>query len=195
MTSSMDTFSEAEVTFEAGNWAAACENFQKGHKDKKAMAEFLAHQTTPQQAKSSCLEAQTRANSQYNPGLGGVLSKIETFMKVGDLAMKSAPESVGLAWTGIRLCLHSVEDDFATFNLFSGAAADIIGILISCRVYGKMYGGHKGPEDFQELHRKVVEYIPGIYTDILNFSYAMNKHMGRNTGCEPSPYSRTNPYS
>lgn len=178
----MDTFTEAEVNFEANNWAAARDNFQKGHKDKKAMAEFLAHQTTPQQARSSCLEAQTRANSQYNPGLGGVLSKIETFMKVGDLAMKSAPESVGLAWTGIRLCLHSVEDDFATFNLFSGAAADIIGILISCRVYGKMYGGHKGPEDFQELHKKVVEYIPGIYTDILSFSYAMNKHMGRNTG-------------
>lgn len=178
----MDTFTEAEVSFEARNWAAARDNFQKGHKDKKAMADFLAHQTTPQQARSSCQEAQTRANSQYNPGLGGVLSKIETFMKVGDLAMKSAPESVGLAWTGIRLCLHSVEDDFATFNLFSGAAADIIGILISCRVYGKMYGGHKGPEDFQELHRKVVEYIPGIYTDILNFSYAMNKHMGRNTG-------------
>lgn len=178
----MDTFSEAEVSFEARNWAAARENFQKGHKDKKAMTEFLAHQTTAQQARSSCLEAQARANSQYNPGLGGVLSKIETFMKVGDLAMKSAPESVGLAWTGIRLCLHSVEDDFATFNLFSGAAADIIGILISCRVYGKMYGGHKGPEDFQELHKKVVEYIPDIYKDILDFSYAMNKHMGRNTG-------------
>ena len=190
----MDTFSEAEISFEAKNWAAARENFQKGHKDKKAMAEFLARQTTPQQARTSCLEAQTRANSQYNPGLGGVLSKIETFMKVGDLAMKSAPESVGLAWTGIRLCLHSVEDDFATFNLFSGAAADIIGILISCRVYGKMYGGHKGPEDFQELHRKVVEYIPGIYTDILNFSYLMNKHMGRNTGSESGTHSRSNLY-
>ena len=71
-------------------------------------------------------------------------------MKVGDLAMKSAPENVGLAWTGIRvgLCLHSVENDFVTFNLFSGTAADIIGILISCRAYRKTYGGHQGPEDF-----------------------------------------------
>lgn len=190
----MTTFSEAEVNFEANNWAAARENFQKKHKDQKAMAEFLAHQTTPQQARSSCLEAQTRANSQYNPGLGGVLSKIETFMQAGDLAMKSAPESVGLAWTGIRLCLHSVEDDFSTFNLFSGAAADIIGILISCRVYGKMYGGHKGPEDFQELQRKVVDYIPGIYMDILDFSYLMDKHMQRNTGGERSVYSRLKLY-
>lgn len=182
----MDTFSEAEVGFEANNWGAARDSFQKVHKDRKAMAEFLADQTTPHQARTSCLEAQMRAKSQYNPGLGGVLSKIETFMNVGDLAMKSAPESVGLVWTGIRLCLHSAEDDFATFNLFSGAAADIIGILISCRVYGKMYGGRKGPEDFQELHSKVVEYIPGIYTDILNFSYAMKKHMERNTGCKAS---------
>ena len=180
----MATFSEAEVSFEATNWAAARDNFQKGHKDRKAMTEFLAEQTTPQQAKDSCRKAQTKANSQYNPKLGGILSKIETFMAVGDLAMKSAPESVGLAWTGIRLCLHSVEDDFATFNLFSAAATDIIGILISCRTYGRMYGAHKGLEDFQELHQKVLGFIPDIYTEILHFSYAMNKHIGRNAGGE-----------
>ena len=30
-----------------------------------------------------------------------------------------------------------------------------------------------------------MEYIPGIYKDILNFSYAMNKRMGKSTGREP----------
>lgn len=68
------------------------------------------------------------------------------------------------------------------FVSFSGAAADIIGILISCRLYGKMYGTHKGPEDFQELHAKVVGYIPDIYTDILDFSFAMDKHMDKKLG-------------
>ena len=185
--SSMDQFSAVEMDFEARNWRAARDVFQnkRGHKDKKAMADFLTQQESPQQAKTSCIEASNRASKQYAPGVGGVLSKIEAFMKVGDVAMKTAPESVGLAWMGIRLCMHSVEDDFATFSLFCGAASDIIGILISCRVYGKMYGGdggQKGLQDFQELHQKVVDYIPGIYTEILEFSYQMSKQMGRNMG-------------
>ena len=185
--SSMDRFSAAEMEFEARNWRAARDVFlnKRGHKDKKAMADFLTRQESPQQAKASCIEASNRAIKQYAPGVGGVLSKMEAFMNVGDVAMKTAPESVGLAWMGIRLCMHSVEDDFATFNLFCGAASDIIGILISCRLYGKMYGGdsgQKGLQDFQELHQKVVDYIPGIYTDILEFSYQMSKQMGRNMG-------------
>ena len=173
------------MSFEARNWRAARDVFQNQHKDKKAMAEFLRQQESPQQAKASCIEASNRAGKQYAPGVGGVLSKIEAFMKIGDVSMKAAPESVGLAWMGIRLCMHSVEDDFATFNLFSGAASDIIGILISCRVYGKMFGGDGGPKglpDFQELHQKVVDYIPGIYTQILDFSYKMSKQIGRNMG-------------
>lgn len=185
--STMGQFGVAEMDFEARNWRGARNVFQnqRGHKDKKAMAEFLRQQESPQQAKASCMEASSRASKQYAPGVGGVLSKIEAFMKVGDVAMKAAPESVGLAWMGIRLAMHSVEDDFPTFNLFSGAASDIIGILISCRVYGKMYGGdggHKGLPEFQELHQKVVDYIPGIYTEILEFSYQMSKQIGRNMG-------------
>ena len=187
--------SEATVSFEAQNWKIALDTFEnkKGHKDKKKMAEFIKERTTPQDAKASCEEAQAKSSKQYAQALGGVLSKIEVFMKIGDLAIKSAPESIGLAWTGIRLCLHAVEDDFATFNLFSTAAADIIGILISCRAYGRMYGeGSKGPAEFQELNTKVVGYIPNIYIDILEFSYAMKKHMNRNTGSifRPSPSLR-----
>ena len=183
----MDQFSAAEMEFEARNWRAARDVFhnERGHKDKKAMADFLEQYESPQKAKASCIEASNRASKQYAPGVGGVLRKMEAFMNVGDVAMKTAPESVGLAWMGIRLCMHSVEDDFATFNLFCGAASDIIGILISCRLYGKMYGGdsgQKGLQDFQELHQKVVEYIPGIYKQILEFSYQMSKQMGRNMG-------------
>ncbi|KAL9042317.1 MAG: hypothetical protein Q9214_003819, partial [Letrouitia sp. 1 TL-2023] len=179
--------SAVEMDFEARNWRAARDvvQYKRGHKDKKAMAEFLSRQESPEQAKDSCIEASKRASGQYAPVVGGVLSKIEAFMKVGDVAMKGAPESVGLAWMGIRLCMHSVEDDFATFQLFGGAAGDIIGILISCRTYGKIYGADRGPkgrEDFQELHQKLVDYIPGIYTEILEFSYQMSKHIGRNMG-------------
>ncbi|KAI9796865.1 MAG: hypothetical protein M1833_005914 [Piccolia ochrophora] len=180
----MLTFNKAEIDFEATNWGAAREEFQKNHKDKKKMEQFLRSQVSIDEAKASCVEAQTKAEQKYSKALGGILSKMETFLRVGDLAVKSAPESVGLAWSGIRLCLHAVEEDFTTFNLYSAASADIIGILISCRVYGKMYGSHEGPADFQELHEKVVGFIPSIYANILEFSYMMMKHMDRKFGDE-----------
>lgn len=173
---SMGYFSAAEMDFEARNWKAARNAFQyqRGHKDNKAIDDFLSRQETPQQAKASAFEPGKKAGKQYASGVGGVLSKIEAFMQVGDVAMKTAPESVGLVWMGVRLCLRSVEDDFATFNLFSGAASDIIGILISCRVYGRIYegdGGQKGLQELRELHQRVVDVIPGLYCDILEFPY------------------------
>ena len=175
-------FNRIELDFESQNWNAARTTFMQRHKDNDTRKIFLSEQTTGPTVKEGCLKMQNEADNKYAKGLGGILSKIDTLMKVGDLAIKSAPESVGLAWMGIRLCLHSVQDDFATFTLFSGACADIIGIMISCRVYGKMYGNRKAPEDFQEIHNKVVGYIPDIYADILDFSYAVRKHMGKALG-------------
>ncbi|KAJ9653410.1 hypothetical protein H2198_007408 [Neophaeococcomyces mojaviensis] len=47
-----------------------------------------------------------------------------------------------------------------------------------------MYGernGENSHEDFQELHAKVIDYIPEIYVDILEFSYAMRKYTDKHT--------------
>lgn len=171
---------QAELDFESQNWNKARATFMGRHKDTDQRRKFLQQQTTGSSVKEACLSLQNEADLKYAKGLGGILSKIDALMKVGDLAIKSAPESVGLAWMGIRLCLHSTQDDFATFQLFSQACSDIIGIMISCRVYGKMYGHPEGPSDFQELHSKVVDYIPNIYTEILDFSYAVRKHSDKN---------------
>lgn len=174
-----------ELDFESQNWNAARKRFMAKHKDSDRRREFLANRTTGTEVKEKCKEMQSEAEGKYASGLGNILSKIDILMSVGDLAIKSAPESVGLAWMGIRLCLHSFQDDFATFQLFGGACADIIGIMIHCRVYGKMYSNRKAPEDFQEIHDKVIGYIPEIYTKILDFSYAVKKHMGKNVGGQP----------
>lgn len=173
---------EEGIKFEKHNWSQARERFLAAHKDSdsRTLQDFLKSQTSIDVAKSACRNAQRNAEGEFSPALGGILEKIDVAMRVGDLAMKSAPESIGLAWTGVRLCFHSVSDDFSTFSLFINACSDIIGILISCGVYGQMYGTNRGPQSFQELHSQVVDLIPSIYADILAFSYAMNKHMQRN---------------
>ena len=175
------SFSKVELDFETQNWILARTAFEQRHKDNDMRREFLGTQTTGLSVQESCLASQREAGSKYAKGLGNVLSKIDSLMKVGDIAIKSAPESVGLVWMGIRLCMSSFRDDFATFTRFSGACADIIGIMISCRVYGRMYGNRSGPDDFREIHNKVVAFIPEIYANVLDFSYAVKKHMGKHT--------------
>ncbi|KIW86612.1 uncharacterized protein Z519_12796 [Cladophialophora bantiana CBS 173.52] len=170
-----------DEAFEKEAWNAARAVFSGNH-DPSNFQPFLKDYTTPESARSSVVQAQKEANSEYNGKLGAILDKVDQFMKVGDLAIKSAPESVGLAWTGIRLCLHSVQDDFATFSLFSGACADILGILISCRVYGRLYATRDRPPEFTELHEKVLSYIQDTYVNIIEFSYQMWKYARSNTG-------------
>lgn len=109
--------------FERMYWEKARRNFklariQKDKDDEKKLNEFLKDWSTPQETKELCKSVQKAAGDEYSPSLGGILEKIDFAMTVGDLAIKSAPESVGLAWMGIRLCLHAVANDYTTFTIF-----------------------------------------------------------------------------
>ena len=179
----MDTVSPKVVDFEALNWQRAKSLFVEARRDKDDEAkldQFLQGWTSVQEAKDMCISTKNQASKEYAPILGSILAKIEMASQVGDLAMKAAPESVGLAWMGVKLCLHSVMDDFATCQLFGVACSDIVGILITCACYGRMYGIPKGPESFQEIHSQIADGIPQIYCNILEVSFAVKKYMSHN---------------
>jgi hypothetical protein len=119
-------------------------------------------------------------------------------MSVGDIAMKGAPESIGLAWMGIRMCLSTLSDDFTTFGIFGQASLDIMGIMISCAVFSKMYGPSRNIEalDTKSIHAQVTERIPKVYAAILDFSFSVkkyrNQHRGGRHSRSASPSYRTN---
>jgi hypothetical protein len=177
--------SAGALDFEADTWRDAVNRFSmtSDHKAQR-LQEFLKTYSTPQSVSQTLKERQRDAPSQYGPVLSKMLSKVDVFLAAGDIAVKGAPESVGLAWTGISLALGSVQDDWATFQLFSGACVDIIGIMISCRLFGKMFATSKGPADFFEIQDQVRSSIPRIYDKILEFSYQMFKYMDRNKFCK-----------
>ncbi|KAI9694998.1 MAG: hypothetical protein M1822_000615 [Bathelium mastoideum] len=174
---------EKAVDFESLNWQKAKSLFieARGAKDDQGkLDQFLQGWTSVQDAKDMCIATKNQASKEYAPMLGSILNKIDMASKVGDLAMKSAPESVGLAWMGVKLCLHSIMDDFATCQLFGVACSDIIGILISCACYGRMFSVPKGPESFREIHSQIVDRIPEIYSNILEVSFSVKKYMSHN---------------
>ena len=75
------------------------------------------------------------------------------------------------------MCLNALTEDFTTFDILGSACSDVVGILISCSVYGRMYGSPRGPESFQKLHAQVVDFIPNIYSDILDFNFSVKRYM------------------
>ncbi|KAL9078420.1 MAG: hypothetical protein Q9157_002648 [Trypethelium eluteriae] len=171
------------VDFETSNWQKAKAMFVEARRDKDEevkLGQFLQGWVSVQDAKDMCIATKNQASKEYAPMLGSILNKIDMASKVGDLAMKSAPESIGLAWMGVKLCLHSVMDDFATCQSFGVACSDIIGILISCACYGRMFGIPKGPKSFQEIHSQIVDQIPQIYCNILEVSFSVKKYMSHN---------------
>lgn len=110
-------------------------------------------------------------------------------MEIADVAIKAAPESVGLAWMGVRICLHLVRGDFAIFQLVSRAGQDIVDILMHCRVFSQIYVEHKAdkvplPPEIQETQKVVVSFISGIFVQILDFQYKTKKHVEKNFGCQ-----------
>lgn len=181
---------DGELDFNDMAWAQARDRFKAARRASKKPAD--TEQALDEYLRQSCsaddainyVKTAKKEKPQYQAGLGAILTKIDAFMKLGDVAIKSAPESVGLVWAGIRVCLHSVQDDFATFSAYNDACGDMIGILISCTVYAGMYGKPFAAPKLRDIHRQVLDCIPDIYTNLLDFNYSMKKHTQENRASE-----------
>lgn len=177
----MDKDQKAEEAFESRAWKEAVSAFKnsKAHKPNN-YEQFLKDYSTAEEAQKTVAYEKKRCGSKYSNKMGKLYEKIDTFLQMGDLIVKAAPESIGLAWTGIRLCLNVTKDDYDTFQLFTGTCADIVGMMISCRIYGKLYSDKRRPPDFEDLHNKVIYLIGRTYQNILEFSYQMWKYSKQN---------------
>ncbi|OAP63444.1 hypothetical protein AYL99_02671 [Fonsecaea erecta] len=173
----MSAMTEEQMDFESRAWESAREQLRKKYQDADARGvdAFLSTRTTIDETKQACQEMGKAASQQYQNVVKQILEKIDLFMKAGDVAVKSAPESIGLAWTGVRLCFHSFQDDFKTFSLFGGATLDIVGIFISCRAYWRLIGVQRGLAQSLELHQHVETLITDTYQQVADFSYNMWK--------------------
>jgi hypothetical protein len=187
----MADMEKAIVDFEKAYWREAIELFKESSdRDEKQTASFLKEWDRPEEVKNFVENTKRRAEKEYSPRFGRILEKIEVAMSVGDIAMKGAPESVGLAWMGVRMCLSTLSDDYTTFGIFGQASLDIMGIMISCAVFSKMYGPSRNIDalNTKEIHSQVTERIPKVYCAILDFSFSVKKYKSQHRG---GRYSRT----
>jgi hypothetical protein len=171
--------------FELQAWNKALEIFRGGGAHRiDRIDEFLQTHKTPQDVKKVCLERKQKSSEASGTIMAKIFSKIDIFLNAGNIAVKAAPESIGLAWTGISLVLGSVQDDYQTLQVFGSGCANIIGIMITCRVFTRMFTIQSGPEDLYEIQRKVIDEVPKLYAKILEFSYQAWKFVGKNQASE-----------
>ncbi|KAF2429351.1 hypothetical protein EJ08DRAFT_300122 [Tothia fuscella] len=172
---------QQELDFESSAWVEARRLFYEIHartEKRESLEVFLQDDaTTVSTIERVCRENEQRADAKHAPIIGKILEKITIFKHAGDLAVKAAPESIGLAWTGVSLCLSAFEDEYTTFKLLAKACIDIIGILTTCRSSVRMFAMSAGLETMEEIRSQVVDGIPNLYVQILELSFEIKKYL------------------
>lgn len=148
---------EDASAYENEAWATAVTAFSKSgvHKEERVQR-FLKQYKSDRAVQKICEDKKKKNPDQYGKIMSKILDKIGIFIKAGNLAVKAAPESVGIAWMGISIVLEAVQDDFQTLQVLGAACADIIGIMITSRLLARMFREPKGPAELKEIQDKYV---------------------------------------
>lgn len=81
-------------------WKQAQREFKKSN--PKADPEYPEDTTTPKTVTKYLRDKKRQAVRKSNR-CGPILERLDVIAEIGDLAVKAAPESVGLVWAGFRL--------------------------------------------------------------------------------------------
>jgi hypothetical protein len=123
----------------------ACEERYSDSKDLEMLRDFLAQQSTPEEARMAAGNLKTDASKKWGSHKVGdteipavwvdkIMANIGNFVAVGNYAMIGAPESVGLAWFAVKLTLSAIQSNYDLYTFFGSGLTDIseIMILIPC---------------------------------------------------------------
>lgn len=170
-------------SFENEAWTTAINQFteRSGHKEDR-IKRFLKQYKNERTVQKICEDKKRVGSEQYGKVMSKVLDKVGMFITAGNIAVKAAPESVGLAWMGISICLGAVQDDYQSLQVIGAACSDIVGIMITSRLLARMFMEPKGPAYLREIQDKVLEEAPKLYGKIIEFSYQAWKHVEENPG-------------
>jgi hypothetical protein len=151
---------------------------------------FLKDKASPEDTKRSCLSLQTDTGKKYGqlevagqkvPGkwVQMIMDNISRFVMITDYAMKGAPETVGLAWWGIKQVLNAVQNNYKLYGFFGSALGDITEMMVVIRTYDKLYD-ERGKSSWKasDMVNELFKHIRDVYQAILDFSYSVKKHLG-----------------
>jgi hypothetical protein len=172
-------------------WDKAYENFRQELYDQKedpsAIESFLQDKASLDDAQHSAARLRDDSNRKYGTGdsrgkgISGkwivrILENLGKFISSANVAMDAAPESIGLAWFAIKQVLNAIQNDYKLYTTFNTALNDITEMTVLVQTYDKIFQADEtqgGGGIYHELFVSIID----VYTSILDFSYAVKKHI------------------
>ena len=162
----------------------------KDDKDQYVLDEFLKDRASPEEVSTTCKTLQGQAGEKYGgiksgdkeiipaKWISNILGNIDSFVAVGNFAMKGAPESVGMAWFAVKLTLTAIQSNYALYSLFGSGLTDTTEILVLIRHYDRLYDERQKPGwKTSDIVERLFKDIRATYAAVLDFSFSVKKHL------------------
>ncbi|KAK2597702.1 hypothetical protein N8I77_012469 [Diaporthe amygdali] len=150
-------------------WEKAHKKFTKSN--PKADSEFLMHNDTPKDLTTYLRGKKHEAARKYQR-YGTVLERLDVIAGIGDIAMKAAPESVGLVWTGFRFVFTMIHSDKEMCSALVDAVDFFSEVVLVCQIYGRRYANS---DKQNPITKRVLPLIPKVLSSVMQFSYLVQK--------------------
>jgi len=161
----------------------------RDEKGSELLRNFLDERTSPEDTLAAAKSLGDDAGKKYGDKKIGkikipkewiqkIFDNISNFVTVGNYAMKGAPESVGLAWYGVKLALTAVQNNYELYTIFGTGLVDITEVMILILHYDRLYD-ESATTDWKP--NKVVEllfkHIISTYVGILKFAFSVKRYL------------------
>lgn len=166
----------------------------RNDRDRAVLEDFISQRASPKEAREAGRILKQRADEKYGAKKDGnieiipaawishVLGNIDRVIDVGNWMMEGAPETVGMAWFGMKLILQAIGSNFKVYTLFGQGISDISEIMIIIPHYDKLYD-ERAKSDWQpdDMLDKLFGDIRTTYAAVLEFYFSVLRHIDGST--------------
>lgn len=186
--SSVSLYEEAFV-----NFRKHASQRSQSTKDQELLTAFLQQRGSPKETREAAESLQVDTQQKYgskNVGdveipaqwIDKIMGNINNFVEAGNIAMKGAPESVGLAWFAVKLTLTAIQNNYELYSFFGSGLSDISEIMIIIAHYDRIYDERANVKwKPSAIVEKLFGDVISAYEAVLDFSFAIKCHLKAGT--------------
>ncbi len=169
-------------------WRQAREIFLNSLGARQADKEKIRDHTTLDELMKSLRLAHAKAATSYGPKfvgkpiefkLGRVLQRLDYLLRIGDEAMRFAPESASYVWSAFRLIFAGFVKDFETCQFLADTIDTVSNIIFVCGIYARRQLKKLSAftKQTKMLGDEILKRIPALLGLVLSFAYEARKLM------------------
>jgi ankyrin repeat protein len=152
---------------------------------EKQLQEFLESSATRKEANESADALKKGVDTRHgNKGIisqawiDNIMNNISNAMTVGDVVIKCAPESIGMAWFFVKLGLNAIQSNHQLYSLFGSGLTSMTEIMILIPHYDQLYDERQKPGfESNDVVEKLFRDVTAVYVAVLDFMFSIKRHI------------------